>query len=96
MPHTPAALAPSSGPIESSCFAITSAPLLARVSAACVDCGGLYQLLVRTTLVLMLGSTDFAPCSKPLSPATTDGIENADTNPSDLSLLIDAATMPVR
>src|SRR6266542_2088628 len=96
MPQTPAALAPRSGPTESSCLAMTSAPLLASVSAAWVDCGGLYQLLVSTTRVLMAGSSDFAPCADPLMPATTEGIENAETKPSVCDLLIDAATMPVR
>src|SRR5579884_3360610 len=96
MHHTPAALAPRQAPMSSMCLAITSTPDDASASAACVEAGGSYQLLVRTTLVVIFGSTDWAPSSKPLMPEITDGSEWAETNPRAFFFDIDAATIPVR
>src|SRR5436309_14792561 len=96
MHQTPADFAPRQAPMSSMCLAITSSPDVASVSAACVDTGGSYQLLVRTTFVLMLGSTVCAPSSKPLIPEMTDGSECAEMKPSAFFFETDAATMPVR
>src|SRR5450830_400953 len=72
----------------------TSAPPLINAVAASVSFGGLNHSLTQTTLVLILGLTDWAPSVKLLMLRTTSGIGTEPTTPSVPDLLILPATTP--
>src|SRR5690606_26781814 len=72
----------------------TSAPPLSSEVAASVSFGGSNQPLTQTTLVLILGFTDWAPMVKLLMLRITSGIGIEATTPSVLVLVIAPAITP--